>query len=102
MWRTYTAPWRHWGKLVGWIFPKNSSTLVALGRFLSSVKMANREQKNVEHDEGNPVNWGKEELDSWLQLHWPQLGIKPQLGPGGFRATHLYEKLGLNFFGNQY
>ena len=36
--------------------------------------MANREQKNVEHDEGNPVNWGKEELDSWLQLHWPQLG----------------------------
>jgi len=41
---------------------------------LSSVKMGNREQKNVDHDEENPVNWGKEELDSWLQLHWPQLG----------------------------
>ena len=36
--------------------------------------MGNREQKNVDHDEENPVNWGKEELDSWLQLHWPQLG----------------------------
>ena len=48
--------------------------MVALGRFLSSVKMANREQKNVQHDEENPVNWGKEEVDSWLQLHWPQLG----------------------------
>ena len=38
------------------------------------MKMANREQKNVEHDEENPVNWGKEEVDSWLQLQWPQLG----------------------------
>ena len=51
-----------------------NSAFVALGRFLSSVKMANREQKNVEHDEENPVNWGKEEVDSWLQLQWPQLG----------------------------
>jgi len=49
------------------------SSIETLG-FLSSVKMANREQKNVEHDEENPVNWGKEEVDSWLQLQWPQLG----------------------------
>ena len=37
------------------------------------MKAANREQKNVHHDEENPVNWGKEEVDSWLQLMWPQL-----------------------------
>merc|ERR1711974_186409 len=49
------------------------SSMETLG-FLSSVKMANREQKNVQHDEENPVNWGKEEVDSWLQLQWPQLG----------------------------
>ena len=28
----------------------------------------------MQHDEENPVNWGKEEVDSWLQLQWPQLG----------------------------
>jgi len=49
------------------------SSMETLG-FLSSVKMANREQKNIVHDEENPVNWGKEEVDSWLQLQWPQLG----------------------------
>ena len=59
---------------LGYYLKLGHFALVALGRFLSSVKMANREQKNVEHDEENPVNWGKEEVDSWLQLQWPQLG----------------------------
>ena len=54
--------------------PKEKFPLISLDRFLSSVKMANREQKNIVHDEENPVNWGKEEVDSWLQLQWPQLG----------------------------
>ena len=54
--------------------PKEKFPLISLDRFLSSVKMAKREQKNIVHDEENPVNWGKEEVDSWLQLQWPQLG----------------------------
>ena len=46
-------PLQEWAKIL--LFWRQFLNGFDVGRFLSSVKMANREQKNVSHDEENPV-----------------------------------------------